>query len=533
MRGGTKRVKRDSRDVYGGSTALRWPLAFALLIIMPSSFAFAQINHVETAATLLGQGKLDQAESEAHKALADPTTKPLALAMLGTIRLQEGKYPESTTLLNQALALNPHLVGARSSLGTAYVLQGKLDLAKQSFQEVLKLDPGKVDARFNLAKIEASQQHFQESLDLIAPIADKLKESDDGLLLLATNYGALGKNDQLLGLVQNWRQLPNPAPEASLDFGGILATSGLKTQAKEIIDDQETKLASNQSSSLAFALGRSYLALGDLDKAASNFQRALSISPDCAPCNQSLATIAEQQGNSEKALAYLIAAKKLDPNNPEILFEFGKVCLERNLLEDAVPALARAAELKPDQEQYVYVLGSAYVAKHDLPKAADLFGQLLQKHPHDAVLNYAIGSVYYLQAKYAEAEASLKESLRGKPDQVAAPYYLGLSYAAQGQDDLAVETFRNLLKSYPDHAPSYVKLGSILLRQHQYEEAQKDLERAVALDPNSVEGHYQLGLLLKRIGKTAESDEQFAESRKLESERRQQTDTHLRLLLPE
>src|ERR1700751_1284651 len=144
MRGGSKRVKRYPSDVYGGSTVLSWPLTFALLIIMPLGVAFAQINHVETAATLLGQGKLDLAESEARKALADPPTKPLALAMLGTIRLQEGKYPESTTLLNQALALNPHLVGARSTLGTAYVLQGKINLAKQTFEKVLKLDPGNV-----------------------------------------------------------------------------------------------------------------------------------------------------------------------------------------------------------------------------------------------------------------------------------------------------------------------------------------------------------------------------------------------------
>ena len=73
----------------------------------------------------------------------------------------------------------------------------------------------------------------------------------------------------------------------------------------------------------------------------------------------------------------------------------------------------------------------------------------------------------------------------------------------------------------------------ILLRQHQYDEAQQALERAVALDPGSVEAHHQMGLLLRRLGKTAESDQEFAESRKLEGERRAQTDVHLRLLLPE
>jgi tetratricopeptide (TPR) repeat protein len=502
-------------------------------MITPLSLTLAQINHVEKAASLLNQGQIEQAESEAHKALADPTSRPLALAMIGTIRLQQNKYEESTTYLTKALALNPRLVGARLSLGTAYVLQGKLDLAKKNFEKGLALDPGNFDARFNLAKVDAALHNFQQSFDLIAPSVDRLTRSEDGLLLLASDYGGLGKGEQLRSIVRDWYRLPSPSLASSLEFGDTLATYGLKSEAEEILREEESKVVSSQSSPLVYSLGKSFLTLGDFDRAESSLQLALTLNPSCALCNQSLAEVAERQGNTEKALAYLIVAKKQDPDNPEILFEFGKVCLERNLLEDALPALTKAVDLKPDQEQYVYVLGSANVAKHDLPKAASLFGQLLLKHPHDPILNYAMGSVYYLQDKYAEAESSLKESLGTKPDQVAAPYYLGLTYAAQGREDEAIATFRNLLRSYPEHAPSYVKLGSILLRQHQYDEAQKDLERAVALDSNSVEAHYQLGLVLKRLGKAAESDQQFAESRKLEAERRQQTDTHLRLLLPD
>jgi tetratricopeptide (TPR) repeat protein len=178
-------------------------------------------------------------------------------------------------------------------------------------------------------------------------------------------------------------------------------------------------------------------------------------------------------------------------------------------------------------------LASANVAQGNLSKAALLFSQLLQKHPHDAILKYAIGAVSYLQGKYAEAESSLKQSLRAQPDQVAASYYLGLTYDALGQDDQAVSVFRDLLRSHPQHAPSYVKRGSILLRQHHYDEAQQDLERAILLDPGAVQAHYQFGLLLRRLGRTAESDEQFAESRKLEAERSSQTDLKLRLLLPD
>jgi len=280
-------------------------------------------------------------------------------------------------------------------------------------------------------------------------------------------------------------------------------------------------------------LGNAFLALGLLDQAERNSQRALSLSPDCTACYQTLAEIAERQENSEKALAYLVAAKRRAPEDPDVLFQFGKVCLERNLVDDALPALTHAVELKPDNDSYVYALGSANVARGNLPNALALFNQLLQKHPNDAGLTYAIGAVYYLQAKYSEAEASLKQSLAVQPNQIATSYYLALTYDAIGDDDRAIPIFRDLLKNHPQHAPSYVKLGGILVRAHQYEEAQGYLERAVSLDADSVEAHYQFGLLLRRLGKPAESETQFAQSRKLEAEQRAQKDVRLRLLLPD
>jgi tetratricopeptide (TPR) repeat protein len=512
--------------------ALCWYKLCLVLLIFPS-VGLAQLNHVEMAARLLSQGQMDQAETEARQALGNPTTRALALAMLGTIRLQEGKYRESTSFLTQALALNPHLVGARTSLGNAYLLQGKPDLARRSFQEAVKLDPGNFNARFELAKVEASLHNYRRSLDVAGPIVAQLSESDDGILLLATDYGSLGRKEELGGLVRTWQQLPAPSDETSLEFGNVLTMFGMTLEAKQVFEAEEAKITARPSPTLVFKLGKSYLSLRVLDRAEQNFQRALDLDPTCAACDQSLAEIAERQGNTEKALAYLVTAKQRDPEDPEILFEFGKVCLQRNLLEDALPALAKAVALKPDRDPYVYVLASANVAQGNLSKAASLFARLLQKHPHDAVLKYSIGAVNYLQGKYPEAESSLKQSLQAQPEQVAASYYLGLTYDALGEDDQAVAVFRDLLKSHPEHAPSYVKLGSILLRQHHYEEAQQDLERAILLDPGSVQAHYQLGVLFRRLGRTAESDSQFAESRKLETERSSQTDLKLRLLLPD
>lgn len=501
-----------------------------LLLLNP---ALAQGNHVEAAARLMSDGQLAAAETEARLALKSPSTRALALAVLGTIRLQQNKFPESENLLNQALALNPGLVGARTTLGETLVLEGKPEPARKAFQDVLKRDPESFNARFDLAKLESSLQNFPKSLQVASPILSQLTHSEEGILLLATDYGAMGKRTELEALPEKWQSLPAPSASESIAFAGLLATHGAPEKAKDILADTETRLPARPAAEVALELGQAYLSLGEFDRAEKNSLLALSRDPNCTACYVTLANIAERQGITEKALSYLVEAKRQEPDNPEVLFEFGRVCLLRNLLDDAVPALEKAVELEPNRDQYVYVLASANVGKRNLPKAATLMGGLLRKHPQDAVLNYAMGAVYYLEANYSEAEAFLKTSLAIQPDQVAACYYLALTYDALSQDEKAVGLLRDLTRKHQDHAPALLELGTILSREGQYTEAEAELKRAVSLEPDSAGAHYSLGVVLRKLGKTDEAEQEFAESRKAHDQQESQSHLHLRLLLPE
>ena len=493
---------------------------------------FAQLDHIRTAAQLLSQGQKEKAEHEARLAMADPSTRALALAMLGTIRMEEGKYQESTQFLTKALELNPHLSGTWTTLGDSYVLQNKPDMARESFEKALKLDPSNNQARYDLAKLEASLRQYQKSLDIARPIVAQLLKSDDGLLILAIDYGGLKQKEELIGVVHAWQDLPRPSDESSLEFGQLLMSYGMTSEAKAVVEAVESRNAGHVSWTLAWNLGKIHLGLEDLDRAEQDFELALSLNPACAACDQGVAEVSERQGNTEKALAYLLKAKQLEPENPEILFEFGKICLKRDLIEDALTALGKAASLKPDDDRYVYVFGSANVARGNLTKAASLFQGLLQKHPRDPVLIYALGTVYYLQGNYPHAESAFKQSLEEQPDQVAAPYYLSLTYSHLGQNDEAEALLRSLVKSRPQYAPAYVKLGSILMTEHHYGEAEECLERAVALDSGSAQAHYQLYQLFRLLGKQSEAQQHYAEWQKLQATQAGKPHLELHLLLP-
>ena len=133
-------------------------------------------------------------------------------------------------------------------------------------------------------------------------------------------------------------------------------------------------------------------------------------------------------------------AKKIAPDDPEILLGFGRVCLKMDLLDDAEPALTQGRQpASPDEPAYQYTLAAAKVGKRQFEAAQALLEPLVAKRPGDAQLQYALGSVLYMQGQLAEAAARLRESVRLEPEQLASHYYLALVARDQGNDAEAIE----------------------------------------------------------------------------------------------
>jgi len=112
---------------------------------------------LQTAAQLVQQGRLDEAERQARRALSDPVTEAAAYSVLGTISFQRQRFDESILRFKKAIQLNDRLLGAHLTLAEIYMRQGKPALAEPLFERVLKLDPSNVAARMALARSGAEK----------------------------------------------------------------------------------------------------------------------------------------------------------------------------------------------------------------------------------------------------------------------------------------------------------------------------------------------------------------------------------------
>src|SRR5947208_876513 len=118
---------------------------------------------IARAVDLVQQGRLEEADLQAHVALADPSTRAVACSVLGTIRLQQKRLPESVKFLHEAIQLEPKLVGARLTLAEAYAVEGNSESALAAYREVLRLDSNNASARLALAQSEAEKGRYKQS----------------------------------------------------------------------------------------------------------------------------------------------------------------------------------------------------------------------------------------------------------------------------------------------------------------------------------------------------------------------------------
>ncbi len=462
------------------------------------------------------RGDLAAAEAEASLALGDPRSKPVAQALLGSIRMQQKRFEEGKDLLERAVAADPNLVGARLNLAQAHALLGNEDQAESIYRTVLALEPGNVNARMALARTESSQGNYRQALEIADPVEPQLRASPDGLMALAEAHAGLGNGQALRSLVSDWEGLRGAPRAWTVRFALLVSRGGLNRAAIRLLE--QLKREGLVSFDVAFNLAGFYLLENDLAKASANYELAVEFNDESVPALRQVARIAERQGEFEKALSFLIRAKLEAPEDPDVQLSFGMVALRLEFIEDATSALEKALEVRPGHRTTRYWLGTARGAARQYDESLELYRGLLAERPDDAQLHYAVGSVYYLKVAFEDAARHLAESCKLDPGQVLSPYYLAMIAQKQGRNETAAGMFREILEDHPDHGLSYEGLAVSLFKQRQYEPARANFRKALALNPDSARTRYQLGQLLIRMGLREEAKRQLALAKGLREE---------------
>ncbi|MFN2510006.1 MAG: tetratricopeptide repeat protein [Pyrinomonadaceae bacterium] len=492
------------------------------------SIAEINLNRLAEAVEAISKGQLPKAESLLNSVLASSPRDADALNLLGVVRAQGQKTAEAERLFRRALAASATHIGAHVNLGKLLLTTNKTSAALQIFLAAHRLAPDRADVNLNLATLYADGGDYQLALDYLR-LVPRSAVTDDYFPLLLRSLLGLKRLEEARGLAREFSELGSGKPEAQAEFAMLLAKGGLTSEALHLL---EAARGQNPGSfPVLYGLGIINAASKRYGKAEEHLSEALKAKPDDVTTLRALANVARATGNLEKSLAHLVQARRVAPDAPGVLYDFGVTTLQMDLLLDALPAFEQLHRAHPRQPVYLYALAAVRWRKGETVETARLMRIYVTLQPQDPSGFYLLGAALLRQDLFAEARAALQRSLSLKSDPDT-EYLLGTSLEKEGNRAAAIETFRSVVRSRPDHAAAHAALGAAYREAGGYMEARSALERAIELDANDLRANYQLGLVYSKLGEKEAAKKMFARADDLRSQQRIQETVILKLIEP-
>lgn len=397
------------------------------------------LKQLEHAAALIAADRNAEAETELSAILRTAPDEPVALNLLGTIRAKQGRLSEAEKFFTRAVRGDDKYVGAHMNLAYLYALMGQPANTIAELKKVLLLEPKNAEALDRLAR-----------------------------LLLA--HGEINEGIKALEQAEQSQQL---------------------------------------SATLLVLLGDAYLKLGNAAQAQARYQVAFARESHNTDAVLGIAQVSLLKGDVETALLYLARARKMTATSPDTLYRFALVALGVGLYEEANGTLLAAIRLNPNDPAYHLALGNTWIKKPDLVEAEHAFRRALELQPDNPRAQMSLGFTLLEQKKYPEAREWLEKSLAKDNSVPETFYYLGQVAQEQNDDERAIVFFKQAIALAPSYSFPHAALGVSYLRLKNYSLAQQALELSVKLNPNDVKAHYNLAVLFARLKNPARAQEEM------------------------
>jgi tetratricopeptide (TPR) repeat protein len=232
------------------------------------------------------------------------------------------------------------------------------------------------------------------------------------------------------------------------------------------------KLDPNQPAPL-LALGRTYLALRDYQRANEKYAQAAALDANLAEAwygvgvtNRSLAdemlnravragvnkTSAQQKAQDllAKAQQALTRAVDLEPSSPRTHLILAESLADSGKFTDAVREYQTTINLAPNLDGAYLGLASLYWKQRQFEQARPLLDKILAKSPTDPEANGMMADILQHDGKDADAERHAKLALSGNPNLIETHVVLARIYVDRQQPAAAIAELQKVIAADPD-----------------------------------------------------------------------------------
>ncbi len=465
---------------------------------------------------LVQKGKLDTAREEVAKAIKSAPNDASLYNLQGVVLAQQADVSGAEKSFKSAIRLDPHSYSIYLNLGHLYQEASKADpltrsKALDAYASLLRLDPGNAQANYQAAVLLLEKGAFQSSLDHLLRLPAPDQQRAPVLSVLCRDLA--GKGDQLRAEETANRLLQS----SDLTETDALSILPVLAKAKKNRVLTITLLEGLQARGLAGfpslqALGLAYKEEGKLDVARSTLEKAAELRPNSVPALISLAQIAYQQHDHDGALGYLAHARDLDPQNGDIHFFWGVICVEQKLTLEAYGALKKAVSLEPENAYFNYAFGAIAIQTDNARESVPYLQKYCELRPQDPRGRLALGVAYFSTGENEKAQQVMSTAAQYPETAATAHYYLGRIANQKGDFSAAVGELQSALQASPNYADAYAEMGLLHLKQKEYRQAEEAFQRALKVDP----GHYTANLDLMMLYQRTKDPRAEAQAKRLD-----------------
>lgn len=335
------------------------------------------------------------------------------------------------------------------------------------------------------------------------------------LLLAALALALLVALVTLPWQVRNWR-------EASAIRRDAARQQARLQQLEQTRDDlqraQAALRAAPNDPNARLALAAQLLQSRDFPGAAAQLhalEPAAMRSPELA---DAVASLYQQIGYIDRAVALARQARRLVPNSPQTLLRLAVLDTEIGWQPEAHALLLRAVSLAPADAGPHVALALDAIQGGDRPDAAKELAAARRLRPGDWQIDALMADNLSALGRDEEALQVVSDALRLAPQESRlyaqqAALLLEQSRAKGGRGDSApaVQAARQCLSLDPDNAAAHYTLGLAYHDAGADADARREWERAYALAPGAAGLRFHLGRLLLSQGQRAEGARLLAE----------------------
>ena len=245
-----------------------------------------------------------------------------------------------------------------------------------------------------------------------------------------------------------------------------------------------------------------------------------------------LALSARAAGDMDSALADLLRAQKVEPDDTRVLYDLGILEDEMHLYKDADKVLDQLVSIEPNEPNVLYARARVKLDLGQLEVAQQDMQAYLKARPMDASAHYGLGRIYLQGLQFDKAHAEFEQSITIQPQQTEAYYQLGQTDLDQNNYPDAIQLFQKTLGRDPQHGGALAGLGIAYFKLKEYDNADQWLTKAVKVAPGYQPAHYYLGLALARLNKADESTRELQTAAALADKDNAQSASGLHILSP-